>query len=112
MSYTCKRCGAVANEPGHLCNPCGDRSKCSFCGAPDTTATHVCSQKLAKMKFVCDGCGRVAMEKEALCHRVIPGPGAGGDPSAGRPPRNLTDPRPARPRLHPGRTGTPPNGCS
>lgn len=67
MAYTCKRCGAVANEPGHLCNPCNDRSKCSFCGEPEVTATHVCTQKLSRMKFVCDGCGRVAMEKEHLC---------------------------------------------
>jgi hypothetical protein len=21
MAYTCKNCGAVADEPGHLCNP-------------------------------------------------------------------------------------------
>ncbi|MCK7513258.1 MAG: hypothetical protein MZV70_60665 [Desulfobacterales bacterium] len=34
MAYTCKNCGAVANEPGHLCNPCGDKAKCSFCGSP------------------------------------------------------------------------------
>ena len=33
MAYTCKHCGAMANDPGHLCNPCGDPAKCSFCGA-------------------------------------------------------------------------------
>jgi predicted Fe-S protein YdhL (DUF1289 family) len=30
-------------------------------------ATHVCKGKLAAMKYVCQGCGRVAMEKEHLC---------------------------------------------
>jgi len=35
MEYTCKNCGAVADEPGHLCNPCGDKANCSFCGTPE-----------------------------------------------------------------------------
>jgi len=67
MAYTCKNCGAVANEPGHLCNPCGDAKKCSFCGTPDVEAAHMCKDKLASMKFVCDGCGRVAMQEAHLC---------------------------------------------
>jgi hypothetical protein len=67
MAYTCKNCGAVADEPGHLCNPCGDPQKCSFCGAPGVTHTHICKDKLAAMKFVCQGCGRVAMEEGHLC---------------------------------------------
>ena len=67
MAYTCKNCGAVANEPGHLCNPCGDKAKCSFCGASEAGPRHICKDKLAAMKYVCDGCGRVAMEKEHLC---------------------------------------------
>ncbi len=67
MAYTCKNCGAVANEPGHLCNPCGDKAKCSFCGAPETDHTHICKDKLTAMKYVCGGCGRVAMEQEHLC---------------------------------------------
>ncbi len=67
MAYTCKNCGAVANEPGHLCNPCGDAKKCSFCGSPDVDTAHMCKDKLASMKFVCDGCGRVAMEETHLC---------------------------------------------
>ena len=67
MAYTCKNCGAVANEPGHLCNPCGDKEKCSFCGAPLVDTKHMCKDKLAAMKFVCGGCGRVAMEPSHLC---------------------------------------------
>jgi hypothetical protein len=67
MPYTCKSCGAVADAPGHLCNPCGDKSKCSFCGEPATEPTHVCKDKLAAMKYVCGGCGRVAMEEKHLC---------------------------------------------
>jgi hypothetical protein len=67
MAYTCKNCGAVADHPGHLCNPCGDKEKCSFCGAPSVNALHTCRGKLNAMKYVCDGCGRVAMEENHLC---------------------------------------------
>lgn len=67
MAYTCKNCGAVAADPGHLCNPCGDRAKCSFCGAPEVNAAHMCKDKLTAMKYVCEGCGRVAMEEGHLC---------------------------------------------
>jgi hypothetical protein len=67
MTYTCETCGAVADEPGHLCNPCGDESKCSFCGSPEVNARHVCKDKLAAMNFYCEGCGRVATEEGHLC---------------------------------------------
>ena len=67
MAYSCNNCGAVAKEPGHLCNPCGDEKNCSFCGTPSVDQTHICKDKLAAMKFVCGGCGRVAMEENHLC---------------------------------------------
>ena len=67
MAYTCKNCGAKAAEPGHLCNPCGDKAVCSFCGDPETDTKHICKDKLAFMKFSCGGCGRVAMEEGHLC---------------------------------------------
>jgi hypothetical protein len=67
MAYTCKNCGAVADEPGHLCNPCGDEAECSFCGVPKVGSAHMCKDKLAAMRYVCGGCGRVAMEEAHLC---------------------------------------------
>jgi len=67
MAYTCKNCGAVADEPGHLCNPCADKEKCSFCGTHETDTRHMCKDKLAKMKYSCSGCGRVAMAAGHLC---------------------------------------------
>jgi len=67
MAYTCKNCGAVADAPGHLCNPCDDEAKCSFCGAVAKESKHVCKDKLSAMQYVCGGCGRVAMEKHHLC---------------------------------------------
>lgn len=67
MAYTCTNCGAVAEAPDHLCDPCGDAEKCSFCGAPDQDATQMCQDKLSAMEFSCDGCGRMAMEEKHLC---------------------------------------------
>jgi hypothetical protein len=67
MAYTCKNCGAVADAPGHLCNPCDDKQKCSFCGSPAVESMHMCKDKLSAMQYVCGGCGRVAMEKHHLC---------------------------------------------
>jgi len=67
MAYTCKNSGAVASEPGHLCNPCGDAAKCSVCGTPKADTKHMCKDKLKAMKYTCSGCGRVAMEAGHLC---------------------------------------------
>ena len=67
MAYTCKNCGAVAEEPGHLCDPCGDAAKCSFCGKPEVDTKHMCKDRLAAMRSVCGVGGRVAMEAGHLC---------------------------------------------
>jgi hypothetical protein len=67
VPYICKNCGAVADEPGHLCNPCGDAKKCSFCGDPNVNTDHMYKDKLAAMKSVYEGCGRVATEENHLC---------------------------------------------
>ena len=66
-TFTCKRCGAVTKQAGHLCKPCDDRQKCTFCGETDVGPRHVCKKKIAAMAFVCEGCGRVAMEENHLC---------------------------------------------
>ena len=67
MSYTCKTCGALADAPGHLCNPCGDKETCPSCGKPDVDTKHMCKDRLERMRYVCGGCGRVAMEEWHLC---------------------------------------------
>ncbi len=67
MAYTCKNCGAIADEPGHLCNPCGDDQACSFCGTPKVDAKHVCKDKLGAMQYYCEGCGRLATQRAHLC---------------------------------------------
>lgn len=67
MAYTCKTCGAIAEEPGHLCDPCGEEQGCSFCGAPNVSLKHVCKGKLSAMEYCCENCGRVATEAKYLC---------------------------------------------
>jgi len=67
MTFTCERCGALAEAPGHLCQPCSDRQECRFCGTPDTHRRHVCRSKLTAMRYVCGGCGRIATNAEFLC---------------------------------------------
>ena len=32
MAHTCKTCGAVAEDPGHLCTPSEETTTCSYCG--------------------------------------------------------------------------------
>ena len=32
MAHTCKTCGAVAADPGHLCAPSAETTTCSYCG--------------------------------------------------------------------------------
>jgi len=67
MAYTCKTCGAMAEAPGHLCNPCGDETECEFCGTPNVDARHLCKDRLERMRYVCTGCGRVSMEEWHVC---------------------------------------------
>ncbi|MDA8140698.1 MAG: hypothetical protein M0036_18790 [Desulfobacteraceae bacterium] len=66
-TYTCKRCGANATHPGHLCQPCSDHKTCRFCGALDIDTQHRCKVDLSAMKYVCDGCGRIATQASLLC---------------------------------------------
>jgi hypothetical protein len=67
MAHSCKNCGAVADDPGHLCNPTTEKISCSFCGADDVSINHVCKGKLTAMKFSCQTCGRVATDEADIC---------------------------------------------
>jgi uncharacterized Zn finger protein len=67
MAHTCKNCGVVADDPGHLCNPSVVSISCSFCGTEDVSTNHVCKEKLEAMKYSCQSCGRVAADGKDLC---------------------------------------------
>ncbi|MFN2353324.1 MAG: hypothetical protein ABR512_02210 [Desulfopila sp.] len=67
MAHTCKNCGAVADDPGHLCDPTTEVLSCEFCGEEDVGVTHVCKNKLAAMKYSCGSCGKMAPDETRLC---------------------------------------------
>jgi DNA-directed RNA polymerase subunit RPC12/RpoP len=67
-AYVCATCGALAEEPGHLCNPQGEAT-CGYCGKTHgAQEKHYCKGKLDDVKFVCEGCGRLATSKDFLCN--------------------------------------------
>ena len=68
--YSCKTCGLVATDKGHLCNPIIAKKvvTCKFCGTITGDPRHVCAPKLVNLKYVCDSCGRLAPKRELLCH--------------------------------------------
>jgi len=65
--YTCATCGALAEEPGHLCNPAGEPMTCAYCGEKAAHAKHFCKGKLEDIKYVCDQCGRLSTSADLLC---------------------------------------------
>lgn len=70
MAHTCKSCGAIADDPGHLCDPTTEVLSCEYCGQEDVGINHVCKQKLTAMKYSCNSCGKMAPEENRLCNPV------------------------------------------
>jgi DNA-directed RNA polymerase subunit RPC12/RpoP len=67
-AYVCATCGAMAEEPGHLCNPEGAAMKCTYCGFEHAAhEKHYCKGKMEDLKYVCEKCGRLASSKDLLC---------------------------------------------
>jgi hypothetical protein len=66
--YVCETCSALAEEPGHLCNPKGEPRKCNYCGLEHAPhEKHFCKGKLEDIKYACEGCGRLATSADFLC---------------------------------------------
>lgn len=67
--YSCKTCGLVTQEKGHLCNPIPSKKvvACKHCGTITSDPRHVCSPTLVNLKYSCDSCGRLAPKREMLC---------------------------------------------
>jgi uncharacterized Zn finger protein len=67
MAHSCKSCGAVADDPGHLCDPTQEEISCSYCGTDNVSVNHVCKDKLVAMKFTCTSCGKLSPDESHLC---------------------------------------------
>ena len=68
--HTCKNCGKMADDKGHLCDPVELKEAyiCDCCGSAAQDARHICKPKLQKINFVCVSCGRVAQLPNQLCN--------------------------------------------
>ena len=68
--HTCKNCGKVSGERGHVCDPVKmeEAYVCESCGDSTTDPRHICKPKLQKINFVCIACGRVAQLPSQLCN--------------------------------------------
>ena len=68
--YSCKTCGKVTTDQGHLCAPKEIKRaySCDYCGVTSTNPRHICKPKVAKVKYTCDTCGRVAVDETFLCN--------------------------------------------
>ena len=60
MAYTCKTCGAVAEDPGHLCAPYDRRHDLRLLRENAPHVKHYCKGKMEDLKYVCEQCGRLA----------------------------------------------------
>ena len=68
MAYTCKTCGAVAEDPGHLCAPSDGRPPpAPIAGRNTPHVKHYCKGKMEDLKYVCEGCGRLATSPDLVC---------------------------------------------
>jgi hypothetical protein len=67
--YTCKTCGSMAPEPGHLCDPtqAGEMYTCADCGRQAPLKKHVCKPMVARFQYYCETCGRGAVAENKLC---------------------------------------------
>ena len=64
MAYTCQNCGSDADDSSKLCKPINKEQESKSCGV---SATEVCNDKLAAMKFSCEACGSLSAGAENLC---------------------------------------------
>ena len=65
--HKCPNCGGLTKEKGHLCAPVPHQSKCGYCEGMVENARHVCMAMRENLQYVCEACGRMAVEADVLC---------------------------------------------
>jgi hypothetical protein len=64
----CPTCSQSTGASGHMCVPVNKKDeKCDWCGSIIPTERHLCNDKLKKLAYICNSCGRTAVKAEYLC---------------------------------------------
>ena len=62
----CNTCRQPVTGRGHICDPVVPYT-CKYCGKEVKDESHMCKEIMAKAKFYCNLCGRLAVEKDEIC---------------------------------------------
>lgn len=66
--HTCPTCLQTTGKDGHLCMPeKATDEKCDWCGSLIPDKRHLCNKKVKEISYVCNSCGRSAVNPEYLC---------------------------------------------
>jgi hypothetical protein len=64
----CPTCLKPAGPHGHLCVPAAATDEtCDWCGSLIPNQRHLCSDKVKEIAYICNSCGRTAVDPEHLC---------------------------------------------
>ncbi len=67
-SSTCPTCNQSTGREGHLCVPVKlEDNQCDWCGSLLLNQRHLCHDKVKELSFICNSCGRTAVQAELLC---------------------------------------------
>jgi hypothetical protein len=65
---TCPTCTKATGGKGHLCVPVKSKDEtCGWCGAMIPDERHMCNNKVKKLAYICNSCGRTAVSADYLC---------------------------------------------
>jgi hypothetical protein len=67
VSHACPTCHQKVGEAGHLCSPGDKHESCDWCGALIPDARHLCNKKIKELAYICNSCGRTAVQADFLC---------------------------------------------
>jgi dodecin len=64
----CPTCAEPVADNGHLCVPLNKKDqKCDWCGSLIVNERHLCNDKVKELAYICNSCGRTAVESQFLC---------------------------------------------
>ncbi|MFA5857559.1 MAG: hypothetical protein WC955_00680 [Elusimicrobiota bacterium] len=66
--HVCPTCNCKTKDGGHMCVPTDKHTeKCDWCGAMIPTIRHLCNDKVKELAYICNSCGRTAIDASHLC---------------------------------------------